>query len=366
MLLLLVMMSRTFASSLTLALALLATTGCSSSRPGGNGPDAAGVPADAAPFTSGTSTLAGAAEAQYVDGDRATARFSDPVNVAWGPDAKLYVADFDNSKIRVVDNAGNVTTVIDQKSFIRPYGLLFLADGTLIVSTDNDKDGNHTLMSGSVWKVDLHAGTATILANAIGRPRGLAELADGRVALSDEFHHVIRTLDVSTGAIADLAGTWDAKGMVDAVGAAARFSAPYGMIVRADGKLVVCDYDNSRLRLVAMDGTVTTLAGSVAGFADGAMAAAQFNHPQAIITDAAGELFVTDMDNFRIRKVSADTVETLAGDGTPGYLDADDSQTAELYGLEGIALNKAATLLYVADGNRGTAVPYNRIRQVKL
>src|SRR5579862_5975082 len=72
------------------------------------------------PFTNGVSTLAGAAEANDVDGDRDVARFDNPVNVAYGPDGNVYVADFDNSKLRVVTADGTTSTIIAQATFIRP------------------------------------------------------------------------------------------------------------------------------------------------------------------------------------------------------------------------------------------------------
>jgi glucose/arabinose dehydrogenase len=321
---------------------------------------------DAAPFTMGVSTLTGAAAAAYYDGDRADARFNDPVNVAWGPDGKLYIADFNNGRIRVTDTDGNTTTVFQKNNFIRPFGLLFLPDGTLLVSTDNDQTGANNLMSGTLWKIDVGAKTGAVFANAIGRPRGLALLPSGLVAMADEFHHVVRTIDPTTGAITDLAGTWDQAGNVDATGAAARFSTPYGIATRPDGTLVVADYDNNRVRVVTTSGEVSTLTGNTAGFADGAMNAAQFKNPQAIVSDASGNLFVTDMSNYRIREITADGVTTIAGDGTPGFVDSNDSQSAELFGLEGLSLDKAGTVLYFADGDRGTPAPYNRIRQVQL
>jgi len=79
---------------------------------------------------------------------------------------------------------------------------------------------------------------------------------------------------------------------------------------------VICVREGE-LRLVGLDGTVTTLAGSTAGFADGAGGAAKFNHPQGI-TKAGGDLYITDIDNYRVRKLSGDSVSTVAGDGTPG------------------------------------------------
>jgi sugar lactone lactonase YvrE len=231
------------------------------------------------------------------------------------------------------------------------------------VSTDNDMNGGHTLMSGSIWRVDVHAHTASVIVNAIGRPRGMALLPDGRLALADDLHHVVELLDPATAKLTVLAGTWDQKGMVDAAGAAARFSTPYGLAVRSDGQLVIADFDNNRLRLVSTSGAVSTLSGGGAGFTDGAMTAAQFSNPQAVAVDG-DTIYVTDLGNYRIRRIKGGVVDTVAGDGKAGWLDADDPLDGELYGLEGMAA--AGGMLYVSDGNRGEAVPHNYVRTVKV
>jgi len=354
------MSTRTF---MTLAVVMVA--GCGGSH---SSSDLDGNPpvSDATPFTKGVSTLAGGSVAGFVDGDRSVARFNNPVNVAYGQDARVYVADFDNSKIRAVDAVGNVTTIVAQTGFVRPFGLAFASDGTLFVSTDNDMNGAHSPMSGSVWRIDIRAGTATIVANAIGRPRGLAMLGDGRLALSDDLHDVVRLLDPRTGAVSDLAGAWDTMGDVDGVAAAARFSTPYGIALRSDGSLVVADQGNNRLRVVGLDGSVTTLAGSGAGYGDGSLDRASFDHPQAVVVSTGGDIYVTDDNNFRVREVSGGSVTTVVGNGTGGYKDADDLLAAEVYGLEGLCLSADGTLLYIADGNRGDPLPYNRIRTVNL
>jgi sugar lactone lactonase YvrE len=358
-------------TKLLLSALLTATTitaaGCasdSSSKPGDDNvpPDDGDVP-----FTNGVSTLAGMAQPGYVDGARKDAQFSNPVNVII-KDTTVYVADFDNGKLRAIDTGThNTTTIISQPSFKRPFGLAFAADGSLYVSTDNDQAGNHTNMSGTIWKVDLNAKTATVIANGIGRPRGLAVLPDGRLVAADYLHHVIEIIDTTTGKPTTIAGTWDTPGMADGVGAAARFSTPYNLVVRADGTLLVTDFDNNRIRTVAMDGTTATLAGAAtAGFADGAMATAQFSHPQGMTMASNGDVFVTDLGNYRVRKLVGDQVTTVAGDGMAGYIDNDNPLASEIYGLEGLSVAPDESMLYVADGNRGEAVPYNRVREVKL
>lgn len=155
--------------------------------------------------------------------------------------------------------------------------------------------------------------------------------------------------------------------MVDATGGAALFAQPYHLVQRADGKLVVVDYENNRLRLVDLTGNVTTYAGTgTAGSADGPVATATFNKPQGIMVAANGDIFVTDLGNYKVRRIRGDVVTTVAGSGTAGYLDHDDNLSAQFYGLEGICGKSDGSMLYVSDGGRGEDVPYNYVRQIKL
>jgi sugar lactone lactonase YvrE len=350
------------------AISLLVTalfTGCATN--GGSDDTAGGGDDGETPFTNGVSTLAGMADSGYVDGARKVAQFNNPVNVLYR-DGLLYVADFDNGKLRVIDTDTHVTsTVISQASFKRPFGMVLAADGILYVSTDNDQVGNHTPMSGTIWRVDIDKKTATVVANALGRPRGLALLPDGRLVVADYLHHVIQTVDVQTGQVTLIAGSWDQNGMVDGTGAVARFSAPYNIVVRGDGKLMVTDFDNNRIRLVGLDGSTSTLSGDTEpGLVDGAMAAARFSHPQAMSAAANGDIYITDLGNFRVRRVVGDRVDTITGDGKSGFLDSDDKLAAEFYGLEGLSVVPDGSMLYVADGNRGDGSKFNRVRQIKL
>ena len=344
-----------------LAFLLTALVGCAADPGPGGGDDTGGD--DAPPLTNGVSTLAGAAEPGYVDGPRGTSRFANPVNVAYGPDGLLYVADFDNNKVRVVDpDDGNTTTLVDQVGFKRPFAIAF-DDGIMYVSTDNDSAGGHNLMSGSIWRVDTGSGEATVIAEKIGRPRGMAVLPDGRIAFSDYMHHVVQLLDPGTGQITPLAGTWDVKGMTDGVGGT--FSTPYG-VAAVDGELLVADFDNNRVRVVTLDGNVSTYAGAgAAGFQDGTMSAALFDKPQGVVATSAG-VYVTDLGNYRIRKLSGDSVATVAGSGEGGFLDSDDRLAAQLFGLEGMSATPDGSMLFVADGGRGENVPYNRVRSIKM
>ena len=364
-------------TNLVLSLGLAALVGCTD---GGMGDDTMGGDGGVDPGGSrppvtekGASTLAGWANPGYQDGNRQVNLFNNPTNVALGPDGRVYVADFDNSKLRAVDANGNSTTIISKTGFSRPFGLAFVGS-TLYVGTDRDCNGQHDdvtsnlQMKGAIWKVDVSSKTATCLMDNLGRPRSLAALDDGRLAVADYAHHDIRIFDPATNTITPLAGTRDAKGFADAAGAAAMFSEPYGIVQRSDGKLVVADYGNHKIRIVGLDGSVATMGGSTAGFADGGMAGAKFNHPQGMAIADNGDLFITDLDNFRIRRISADgsSVTTIAGNGSGGRADNENALSAQFYGLEGLAVSGDGKTVYVADGNRGESQPYNSIRIIKL
>jgi WD40 repeat protein len=335
-------------------------------------PDA-GPPSDAPPdplppLGTAVSTLAGSSQRGAADGDRSAGRFWNPVNVLAAQDGTIYVADFDNSMIRVVDRSGNVSTLIKQAGFQRPFGLALAPNGTLYVGTDDDPKGGHSATSGTVWRVGVGARTATVLTPGLGRPRGLIVLADGRIAVADRMHQVVELIDPSTGAVTLLAGANDQAGYADGVGAAARFSGPYGIAVRADGKLLVTDNVNQRVRLIDVaTGATSTFAGTgTAGYADGPLATATFNLPQSIAVHSSGDIYVTDTTNYRVRRIHGGVVNTVAGDGVAGYLDSDDRLAAKFFGLEGLAISRDGATVFVADGNRGTTEAYHRVRMIQL
>ncbi|MEH6436175.1 NHL repeat-containing protein [Massilia sp. DD77] len=185
----------------------------------------------------------------------------------------------------------------------------------------------------------LAVGTALYYTDFVERgPGGVAVLAPA----------VTATTPFWPARVGTLAGN-GLPGVADGPAASSRFSDPYGVAIDPQGRIHVADGgDSNRIRVIAPDGTVGTLAGGSEGFADGKGTAAAFDTPSALALDHQGNLLVADTGNHAIRKVAPDgSVTTLAGGGAPGYLDGV-GRAARFNGPVGVAVD-AAGIVYVAD-----------------
>lgn len=157
--------------------------------------------------------------------------------------------------------------------------------------------------------------------------------------------------------VSTLAGS-GTPGFADGVGASARFAYPDGVAVDAADNVYVADVQNRRIRKVTPNGTVTTLAGSgVDGFVDGPGPTAEFDSPAVVTVGPSGVLYVADYDNHAIRKVSpSGFVTTLAGSGSAGFADGV-GRAAEFNLVGGLAVDGQGNV-YVTDSLN------NRIRRI--
>ena len=154
-------------------------------------------------------------------------------------------------------------------------------------------------------------------------PFGITIADDGTIYVADAGEsNRIRKI-TSEGIVTTFAG--GSEGFADGLGAAASFNTPSALAIDSNGNLYVADTGNNRIRKVTPQGEVSTVAGDgTAGYVDGPAAQARFNGPIGVAVDAAGNVFVADTYNDRVRKISPDgQVSTVAGAGVPGYADGD-------------------------------------------
>jgi len=161
----------------------------------------------------------------------------------------------------------------------------------------------------------------TLSDGGLADPYGVAVDAKGNIYVADGGDNNRIVVIAPDGTRRVLAG--GAEGFRDGAGAQASFHTPSGLALDRKGNLYVADTGNHAIRKIAADGTVTTLAGNgIAGNADGKGAQAQFNGPVGVAVDAEGVVYVADTYNDRVRRIAPDgMVSTLAGGALPGFVD---------------------------------------------
>ena len=164
------------------------------------------------------------------------------------------------------------------------------------------------------------------------------------------------------------AGLEDCAGYVDGAGSAARLNRPYGVVLTPFGDVLVADQLNHVIRRVTAAGEVSTFAGDgIPDMVDGPIATARFNMPQDLAIDAAGNVYVSDLGNHRVRRIStAGVVETVAGNGTAGFADGAGT-AAQFFGMEGLAVTSDGKTIFLADGTGGdTTQSFHRVRKITI
>ncbi len=144
-----------------------------------------------------------------------------------------------------------------------------------------------------------------------------------------------------------IAGT-GTNGYLDGTGTGAQLNVPWGLTVDANSNLYVADFSNNKIRRIDPSGVVTTFAGNGAGFQNGTGTAALFRSPTGLAIDGSGNLYVSDSQNHSIRKITpAGVVSTLAGTGSSGNNDGTGT-AASFNQPNGLAVDAAGNL-FVAD-----------------
>lgn len=253
----------------------------------------------------------------------------------------IYVADFYNSRIRKIDTAGIITTVAGNGDATSDGdgGAATAAGLNYPCAVDIDAAGNMYIaeqFGNKIRKVDT-AGIITTFAGTgaagptgdnglatkakLNQPNGVYADKAGNIYIADTGNNKIRKVDATTGIITTVVGAGVGFAGDGGQATLAKLSAPTGLVIDDAGNMFIADKNNNRIRKVDVSGIISTVAGNgtAAYGGDGAPAIdAQLNKPNAVLLDAVGNLLVADAYNHRVRKIvfnpnALDTAEVKAG-----------------------------------------------------
>jgi trimeric autotransporter adhesin len=324
------------------------------------------------------STVAGNGNQGYSGdgGPAAAAQLFFPTGLAVNSAGNLYIADSRNNRIRKITPAGTISTVAgngnrgysgDGESATaaklnHPSGVAVDSAGNLYIADS----GNNRIRKVTAGIITTVAGNGTYgyggdggqaTAATLHEPFGIAIDSAGRIYFSDRWSHRIRKV-TPDGVITAVAGNGKELRMGEggfsgdgAPATEAQLSGPSGVSVDSAGCLYIADMRNKRIRKVTPAGIISTAAGN-GGFGlsgDGGPATlAQLYEPQGMAIDSAGNLYIADRRNMRVRKVTpAGIISTVAG-GRTGLGDGGLATSAPLFLPSGVAIDSAGNL-FIAD-----------------
>ena len=310
-----------------------------------------------------------------------------PFGIALDGAGNLFIADSGNNRVRRVDATTHMITTVaggglgdggpaTSAVFGEPTGLAASPAGDIFIGDNANQRVRKVLAStGAISTVagsgvegfsgDSGAATSATLGSA----NALIRDSSGNLFFSDgTTNSRVRRVDAVTGLITTVAGGGTGcAAQTDAVGdgcpaTSAALSTPTGLALDSAGNLYIADTGNNRIRRVdAVTAIITTVAGTgTAGYNGDGIAAttAQLSNPRDVTFDDSGNLYIADAANHRVRVVSGGTINTYAGNGTAGFSgDNGPATAARLTNPRGIAFGTFGNL-FIADSNNG------RIRRV--
>lgn len=315
-------------------------------------------------------------------GPAVNASLAEPTGIAVDTGGNVFFTDVVNLRVRVIAPNGIITTFAGngigrfagdgdaalRAAFDFPGKVTFDSLGNLYISDTFNYRVRKVTPSGAISTVAGNGliafsgdgGPAT--AASLDEPYGLAADRQGNLYIADRLNHRVRKV-APDGAISTAAGNGNDTFAGDGGPAtSASLKAPEGVAVDAAGNLYIADRDNYRIRKVALDGTISTFAGNgKQGFSgDGGPAVnASLNRPADVAFDANGNLYIADTDNQRIRMVTLDgVIHTIAGTGKPGFTgDGGPATAASFVNPSALAIDPARNI-YIADADN------NRLRRI--
>jgi hypothetical protein len=310
-----------------------------------------------------------------------------PMGVVTDSAGNLFLSDSNNNRVRMVNaQSGLISTIggtgvagysgdggVATSAMINmPSGMtidgagdIYFADTSNHIIRRIDAVTNViTTVAGTPGQQGYSGDNAAATQAKLTSPEGIALDAAGDLLIADTGNNVIREVNAATGVITTIAGTGAAGYTGDGVLAkVAQLSSPWSVTVGYDGTIYIADFYNNRVRAINNAGFISTIAGTGArGFTgDGSSAtAAALNEPAALAIDPAGDVFIADSGNDRVREVQQSTglINTIVGTGSEQFTgDGNDATTAGLYGPYALYLDGAGDL-FIAD------MFHNRVREI--
>ncbi|MFD8232973.1 RICIN domain-containing protein [Streptomyces sp. NPDC059696] len=302
-----------------------------------------------------------------------SAQLNRPYGIAVDSTGTLYFSDSNNHRVRKITTDGKISTVAGTGSAgfsgdngpavaaqlnwprevaVDSAGAVYIADGNNHRVRKVTPDGRISTVVGT-GAAGFSGDDGPATAARLNLPTGVAVDSGGTLYVSEYHNNRVRKI-TTDGRISTFVGT----GAVGAGGdggpaVSAQLNRPHALAVDGTGALYIADYANHRVRKVTADGKISTVAGAGAsGFSgdDGPATAARLNGPVGVAVDSAGDLYIADYGNHRVRRVAADEkISTVAGTGTAGFGgDGGPAAKAQLYHPYGLALDCVDTL-YIAD-----------------